>query len=265
MPTPTFQPPQGQQSTAQLQDWIIKLIRDLNYLLGNLDTVNINRLDAKVIIAQSITALQIAANTITSNEIAANAITTDELQAGAVTADKITVAQLSAISANLGTITAGIIYGAYIATANGTYPRIEFSSVGNLLGAYLDATHSLIIEPNVGGAPGIGFHDPSGLTGRIYGNSGLGMIALIDNIELTSLSGSIDMNAVSLLFNSIDVMAAINAKVSHGSTGSTSVSDGHNHGFTSSDYIQCYDSAGTPTLKKAWVPYAGSSSHSHTI
>jgi hypothetical protein len=79
MPTPTFQPPQGQQSTAQLQDWIIKLVRDLNYLLENLDTVNINRLDAKVIIAQTITAVML------------------------------NVTQLSAITANMGTLTAGSI------------------------------------------------------------------------------------------------------------------------------------------------------------
>jgi hypothetical protein len=89
MPTPTFQPPQGQQSTAQLQDWIIKLVRDLNYMLGNLDTLNVNRLDAKVIIAQTITALQISAN--------------------AITADKLSVTQLSAITANMGTLTAGSI------------------------------------------------------------------------------------------------------------------------------------------------------------
>lgn len=127
MPTPTFQPPQGQQSTAQLQDWIIKLVRDLNYLLGNLDTVNVNRLDAKVIIAQTITATQIATDTITANQIAANAITASEISAGAVTANKISVSQLSAISADMGTLTAGIIIGALIKTAN-TGARIELNA-----------------------------------------------------------------------------------------------------------------------------------------
>lgn len=219
----------------QINDYLIMLGRRLNDFLNHLDTLNVDELDAAVIIA----------NTITAN--------------------KLNVSQLSAISANLGTITAGIIYGAFIATANGTYPRIELSSVGNLLAAYLDATHSMSIEPNIGGAPGIGFKDPSGLTGRIYGNSGIGMIALINNVELTSLSGFIDIKGTTLQFNSTDVMASINAKVSHGSTGSTAVSDNHNHGFTSSDYIQCYDSVGTPTVKKAWVPYAGSAGHSHTI
>lgn len=49
------------------------------------------------------------------------------------------------------------------------------------------------------------------------------------------------------------------------STSNTAVADSHNHGLTSSDYIQCYDSAGVATVKKQWVPYAGSSSHSHTL
>jgi hypothetical protein len=133
MPTPTFQPPQGPMDTAQLQDWIIKLIRDLNFLLGNLDTLNVNRLDAKVIIAGSITADRIAANSITANEIAANAITTSELQAGAVTADKISVAQLSAISADIGTVNAGSI------TSNTTINVGTDATINNKL--YMNSTN----------------------------------------------------------------------------------------------------------------------------
>lgn len=51
------------------------------------------------IVANSITAAQIAAKTITGNQIAANSISTTELS----------VSSLSAISANLGTVTAGLI------------------------------------------------------------------------------------------------------------------------------------------------------------
>jgi hypothetical protein len=164
-----------------------------------------------------------------------------------------------------GEISGGTLTGALIRTGT-SYPRIEFSSVGNLLAAYYDATHSMSIEPNIGGAPGIGFSDPSGLTGRIYGNSGLGMIALIDNIELTSLFGSIDLVAVNLLFNGTNIMTAINSKAATGSsTSSVAVADSHNHGFTTSDYIQCYDGAGVPTTLKQWVPYAGSAGHSHIM
>ena len=46
---------------------------------------------------------------ITTDKITANAITTAKLNAGAVTTDKMTVGVLSAITANLGTVTAGIL------------------------------------------------------------------------------------------------------------------------------------------------------------
>lgn len=144
MPTPTFQPLGGDPTTQQIQDYIVKLIRDLNFLLSNLDTVNVNRLDAKVLIAQTITADKISANTITANEIAANAITTSELQAGAVTADKISVAQLSAISADIGTITAGSI------TSNTTVNVGTDMHVGQSI--YMNASSfqsTIYLTPNV--------------------------------------------------------------------------------------------------------------------
>lgn len=69
--------------------------------------------------SKSITSLQIQAEAIDTDELAAGAVTsekiysgsvtTDKLDAKAVTAGKIDVSQLSAISANLGTITAGIL------------------------------------------------------------------------------------------------------------------------------------------------------------
>lgn len=83
----------------QINDYLIMLGRRLNDFLNHLDTLNVEELDAKVILANTITALQIAAN----------AITTAKIAAGAVTADKITVTELSAITANLGTIIAGVI------------------------------------------------------------------------------------------------------------------------------------------------------------
>ncbi|HUW35571.1 MAG TPA: LamG-like jellyroll fold domain-containing protein, partial [Planctomycetota bacterium] len=54
---------------------------------------------------------------IAADHLAAGCITTAKIFAGAVTAEKITVAQLSAITADLGTITAGIVTGATIRTA----------------------------------------------------------------------------------------------------------------------------------------------------
>jgi len=96
MPTPQFPgvPDYDKNKSVeynlfQLYDAYIGVNRYLTYLLSALDTLNVSRLDAKVIIAGSITA--------------------DKIGAGQVTADKIDVAELSAISANLGTIIAGSI------------------------------------------------------------------------------------------------------------------------------------------------------------
>lgn len=155
MPTPDFKPlnvPEDKSTDEKIQrleDAYIRMIRDLNYILENLDDININRLDAKVIIAGTITAAKIAAGAITANEIAA----------GTITADKLSVSQLSAIAADLGTITAGIIYGAYIATANGTVPRIELSSSTNLLEAFASLTDSIFIDPVTGGKVQLGFEN----------------------------------------------------------------------------------------------------------
>ena len=224
MPTPTFQPPQGQQDTAQLQDYIIKLIRDLNFMLGNLDTLNVNRLDAKVIIASTITALQIAANAITSDKIAASAITTDKLAAGAVTADKITVSQLSAIAADLGTIVAGIIYGAYIATANGTYPRIELSSTGNLLSAFKTAINKMYVDPTYTG-PALILDDGT-MQAQLFNFTAIGSAFIINSdhdINIRASTGSVGV--ASSAGTIVDIVAAILGKQNAfiGFTGTQSV------------------------------------------
>lgn len=59
--------------------------------------------------ANSITTAKLAAGAVTANEIAANAVIAAKIQAGAVSADKINVTKLDAISADLGSITAGAL------------------------------------------------------------------------------------------------------------------------------------------------------------
>lgn len=118
----------------------IQLNEELTYLLNNLDTRNVNEINAEVIVANSITA--------------------DKIQAKAITAEKIDVEELSAISANLGHIIAGLIesveiYGSYIATRNGSFPRSELSSDQNLIGAFKDANNHITIEPDYGGSPSL--------------------------------------------------------------------------------------------------------------
>lgn len=81
-------------------------------------------------IGQLITADNIAANTITANEIAANT----------VTANKMSVSSLSSISANIGTITAGTIYGTTIQSSNGNQ-RIVLNT-GDYLEFYYNNTQT---------------------------------------------------------------------------------------------------------------------------
>ena len=71
-------------------------------------------LNTELIAADSILTKHLAAGAVTSDKIAAGSVTTDILAAGAVTSDKIDVNTLSAISANIGEITAGSLTGVTI-------------------------------------------------------------------------------------------------------------------------------------------------------
>ena len=64
---------------------------------------------AAEMLAGTITANEIASNTITAAEILANTITGSEIASDTITANLINVGQLSALSADMGTITAGTI------------------------------------------------------------------------------------------------------------------------------------------------------------
>ena len=68
-----------------------------------------NTITASQIAANTITASQIAATTITASQIAAGTITGNEIHASTITSGNISVSQLSAITADLGAITAGTI------------------------------------------------------------------------------------------------------------------------------------------------------------
>lgn len=116
----------------------------------------------------------IRTNGIQAKNIKAEAITTDKIQAGAVTADKITVNQLSAISANLGHIVAGLIesvqiFGSYIATSYGSYPYVEMSNTNNMFGAYKTGNNAIqIYSPSDKFSPIIKFITPAGVAYILY-------------------------------------------------------------------------------------------------
>ena len=79
---------------------------------------------ASNIASWEITANEIHSNTITASEIASGAITSSKIDAWAVTASKIDVSQLSAISANLWSITAWTITGTTITAGSTSWTAI---------------------------------------------------------------------------------------------------------------------------------------------
>lgn len=95
-----------------------------NTLTGNL--IALNTITGNLVANNTLTGNLIATGTITGNLIQANAITSDLINANAVTANKISVTDLSAISANMGTLTSGNI----LTDAAPNY-RVELSSFGN--------------------------------------------------------------------------------------------------------------------------------------
>lgn len=99
-----------------LANTVAKMAKDLEFIInGNLDANNIraNSIQAKNLQAGSVTADKIQAGAISADKIQAGAITSEKIQANAVTADKIQVRQLSAISADMGKITAGNLWRLY--------------------------------------------------------------------------------------------------------------------------------------------------------
>lgn len=185
----------GMTSVEELKNAVGKMTKELSWLLTNLDTRNVNELNAEVIIAGSIQTDKLAAGSITTDKIEVGAITTEKLEAGAVTAEKITVDELSAITANLGHITAGLIesiriFGSYVATRNGAFPRAELNNQGDLLAVYTDANNYLTIEPGITGEPTLTYRK-SGAVSLILGPA-FGLTGLLANtpVVLGTQSGN---------------------------------------------------------------------------
>lgn len=111
---------------------------------------------AEQIAAHAITADRLAAKTITSDYIAAGTITAEHIAAHTITADKIKVSELSAFTANLGTVTAGVIqsanysaggYGMRLQLSNGSWDSKNFKldSQGNV------SAYSMLLVDGISG------------------------------------------------------------------------------------------------------------------
>lgn len=120
------------------------------------------------------------------DNIHANAITTDKLQAGSVIAEKIDVDQLSAISADLGTITAGEVYGTFIATSQ-LGRRFEIAQNG--IRSYDSGNHQRIVMATTDDAStaAIVFFDEAGNSqGELNAYQGTGLTLFSNSLIIGS-------------------------------------------------------------------------------
>ncbi|MNR93453.1 hypothetical protein D3C72_245100 [compost metagenome] len=89
------------------------------------------------------------------------------IKAKSITADRMSVKELSAITADLGEVTAGIITGLLIRTA-ASGQRMELSSSDNLLKAINNLGNTITMKSNVGTTPDIEFSAAVGDFVRFY-------------------------------------------------------------------------------------------------
>lgn len=234
---------------ANLANLLAKLTKDLDFIInGNLDVKNI--------------------------------------RANSITADRLEVDELSAISANLGHIIAGIIesveiYGSKIATSRDSYPRAEMSETGALFRVMLSPTAYLEMMPDLtlsgSQTPAIKFVKDGASMVFGYGAANSGQMGIRTNdtttiiadngleifSQLITLSWSHIMNFstgrtlqqdINELTDAIDSLTmALNNKATKGvSTGSVG---GHNHGIPDGTVLM------TNTGTVTWSTAGG---HSHS-
>lgn len=213
------------------------LTEELTHILNHLDTRNMTEIDGDILVT------------------------------GTVTAAKIQVEKLSAISADLGKIIAGEVYGAYIATRENAYPRAEMSSEKNLFGAYTDGLRKILIEAiNVNsGSPRLLLESQDGSLSLYQQSTGSNIFTYNSHLNLFSdkdinfypgqgFNVYVNFNQLKDINTSQTLSSKLDSKAQSGV--STGLSGSHNHGIP--DGTQFKDINGVTHTFRA----VGSHSHS---
>lgn len=120
------------------------------------------------------------------------------VRAQSIDATRLTVDELSAITANLGTITAGIIrgisiYGSLISTNETGYPRASISNTGNFFDVSTNEGDSVRIEEGIFGDPAITFRDEG--TAAAFMGMVAGALGIQGSVNIViGTSGNITLN-----------------------------------------------------------------------
>lgn len=129
----------------------------------------------------------------------------NNIRANSITANRMDVDELSAITANVGTVTSGNIYGNYISTQQGeVYPKAEMSNTQNLFAAYLDADSFIQIDSDRVGTPTLVFQEGAvnTLVAQIVG-VGYSIIPTSGNMFINAQSGSLVLSGTAVRINSL--------------------------------------------------------------
>lgn len=265
MPTPQIPSIPGDANVQQLRDGIIGINRYLNYLLSSLDTLNINRLDAKVIKTGTLDAnlvtirsdllgssyLQLDGNGIRANN---GVIDTFEIS---TSGDAFFRGKFEAKHAIIGDettpATINIHYGTnkYIQMQGATTTSTEtflmgFASSPGGTPSNLARADFLATLLNFG--TGVNFIEFQTNTG------------LITSTYLRTRSDAEIGGVLDVLGNAFFAQnAAFNGTVSGLIT--NTISD-HNHGVTPGRYLKTYDNAGVELGLQVWNASGG---HAHTV
>jgi hypothetical protein len=140
MPTPTFQPLGDDPTTQQIQDYIVKLIRDLNFMLENLDNKNV---------------VNVAGFLATETELMSkNGLVGLSSDGADPTSTRIWAGDVKTGSPNFKVTQAGIMtaVAALFQSAVG-YPRVEINSANNLIAAFADPDTYVAFLPSFNTVP----------------------------------------------------------------------------------------------------------------
>jgi hypothetical protein len=140
MPSPTFKELGGQPTIQQIQDYIIKLIRDLNFLFENLDNKNITNV-----------AGFLADETEFKSKNGLVGLSSDGT---GPTSIRFWSGDVKTGSPNFKVTEAGILtaIAALFQSATG-YPRVELNSANNLIAAYADPDTYISFLPSYTSVP----------------------------------------------------------------------------------------------------------------
>lgn len=258
MPTPSLPELGDNPSSKQITDYVVKLQRDLDWLLQNLDDLNVKRIRADSIYAGTIDASVV---TIRS-----------DLTGGAYV--KIDGTGMVINNGMFDTLTADI-HGKLTLTeiliqSRIGYPKLELDSDSNLFSAFASATEYVqlsVFEP-ISSVPTLQFANMPTLaliylgSDALYINGGLDITLIGDNINLDlfdSSSGYIQIPGWSSVLSVMDGETLQSALAGKASVGMSTGPDGaHNHGIPAGTQLMVVGGGAV-----TWIP-AGSHMHIQT-